>query len=218
MLDREILNGQQPHWEKAFAKKKDMFGETPSAAAVRAVEIFKTHGQTQILELGAGQGRDTLFLAQNGFHVHVLDYTEEGTEHIRQKAAAHFLEDRITVTKHDVRQPFPLRENAFGGCYSHMLYCMAFTTPELRQLNEQIRRVLLPGGLNIYTTRHTGDPQFGQGIHRGEDLYEIGGFVVHFFDRSKVEELDAGWRIMDVYEFEEGNLPRRLYQVTLEKE
>jgi SAM-dependent methyltransferase len=217
MLDRDVLNGQQTHWEKAFAKKRDMFGEAPSAAAVRAAAIFKKHGRTRILELGAGQGRDTLFFAQNGFRVQVLDYTEEGTENIRQKAAAHLLENRITVTRHDVRQPFPFRKNSFDGCYSHMLYCMALTTQELRQLNEQIRRVLLPGGLNIYTVRHTGDPQYGQGIHRGEDLYEIGGFIVHFFDRSKVEQLAAGWRLAEVHEFAEGSLPRLLYQVTLAK-
>ncbi|MCI0183050.1 class I SAM-dependent methyltransferase [Sulfoacidibacillus ferrooxidans] len=217
MDNQHVLNEQQPQWEQAFAKNKDMFGEAPSEAAVRAAEIFKKHNQTHILELGAGQGRDTLYFARQGFHVHVLDYTVEGTERIIQKASEHGLSDRITVTQHDVRIPFPQLDASMDGCYSHMLYCMALTTDELQKLNAHIHKILRPGGLNIYTARHIGDPHYGQGVYRGEDLYEVGGFIVHFFDRAKVKQLAEGYRIVDIHELEEGGLPRRLFQVTLEK-
>ncbi|MCF8564594.1 class I SAM-dependent methyltransferase [Alicyclobacillus tolerans] len=217
MADLDSLNRQQPHWGQAFAKNNEMFGESPSDAAIRAVEIFKSHGQERILELGAGQGRDTLFFARNGFQVHVLDYTKEGTERIRQKAKEQGLSDRITVVEHDVRKPFPLPSGSSDACYSHMLYCMALTMDELVALNDHVRQVLRPGGYNIYTVRHKGDAHYGQGVHRGEDLYEVGGFIVHFFDRAKVETLTDGYELMDIHEFEEGGLPRKLYQVTLEK-
>ncbi|WDL98891.1 class I SAM-dependent methyltransferase [Alicyclobacillus sp. ALC3] len=217
MKDLDNLNRQQLHWEQAFAKNNEMFGESPSDAAIRAAEIFKSHSQERILELGAGQGRDTLFFARNGFQVHVLDYTSEGTERIRQKAKEQGLSDRITVVEHDVRQPFPLPSGSFDACYSHMLYCMALTTDELVALNDHVRQVLRPGGYNIYTVRHKGDAHYGQGVHRAEDLYEVGGFIVHFFDRAKVETLTDGYELIDIHEFEEGGLPRKLYQVTLEK-
>lgn len=216
-FSKEQLSGQQPKWEEAFARNKEMFGQAPSAAAVRAAEWFQTRGLTRILELGAGQGRDTVFLAQSGFSVTVLDYTAEGTRCIQEKADALHLTDRITVIQHDIREPFPLTADAFDACYSHMLYCMALSTEELRELSAHIRQVVRPGGLNMYTVRHKEDPHYGQGVHHGEDLYEVGGFIVHFFDRAKIEDLADGYKILDVHEFEEGGLPRRLYQVTLEK-
>ena len=43
-----------------------------------------------------------------------------------------------------------------------MLYCMALTVEELEFLSSEIKRVLKPDGLNVYTTRHTGDAQYGQ--------------------------------------------------------
>ena len=94
---------------------------------------------------------------------------------------------------------------------------MALTTDELVVLNDHVRQVLRPGCYNIYTVRNKGDAHYGQGVHRGEDLYEVGGFIVHFFDRTKVEALTDGYKLIDIHEFEEGGLPRKLYQVTVEK-
>jgi len=213
----ENLNEQQQHWENTFTSNPEMFGDKPSKAAVHALNIFKKTGATQILELGAGQGRDTLFFAQNGLHVYVLDYTREGTTTIRQKAASYGLNKYVTVIQHDVRETFPLSDDIFDGCFSHLLYCMAFTTSQLHKLNQEVRRILRPGGFNIYTVRHTGDSHYGKGIYHDEDMYEVGGFIVHFFCENKVKKLSDGYRIVTVDELEEGGLPRKLFQVTLEK-
>jgi hypothetical protein len=94
---------------------------------------------------------------------------------------------------------------------------MALTTAELQFLSGEIRRVLRPRGLNIYTVRHTGDPHYETGIHRGEDMYEVSGFIVHFFSKGKVELLAKGYKILSVDKFEEGRLPKRLFRVTLRK-
>ncbi|MBN1546368.1 MAG: hypothetical protein JW902_06890, partial [Syntrophaceae bacterium] len=56
-----------------------------------------------------------------------------------------------------------------------------------------------------------------QGIHHGEDLYEMNCFIVHFFTREKVEQLAAGFKIVSIDEFEEGPLPRKLFRVILRK-
>ena len=69
---------KKDHWEKMFAKNADMFGIKPSYPAVKSAEIFKREGKKYILELGGGQGRDTLFFAREGFQICTLDYTKEG--------------------------------------------------------------------------------------------------------------------------------------------
>lgn len=214
----ESLNNQYHQWEQKFCENEDMFGDTPSQSAQQAAVVFQNEGVKHILELGGGQGRDTLFFAEQGFQVTVIDYTEQGVERIREKARARGLENRVTAIRHDVRTPFPFTEGMFDACYSHMLYCMALTTEQLMHLTKEIHRVLKPGGLNIYTVRHKGDAHYGNGVHHGEDLYEVGGFIVHFFDREKIEHLASTlFDIVDVSEFEEGGLPRRLYRVTKRK-
>ncbi|MGH3587602.1 MAG: methyltransferase domain-containing selenoprotein MduS, partial [Pseudonocardia sp.] len=58
---------------------------------------------------------------------------------------------------------------------------------------------------------------FGSGTTHGDNIYEHGGFAVHFFDRALVDALAADWKLELVHPFEEGELPRRLWRVTQTK-
>lgn len=60
----EILNAQQKHWKQTFSKVTDMFGTESSEPARLAAELFQKKGKKRILELGGGQGRDSLFFAE----------------------------------------------------------------------------------------------------------------------------------------------------------
>ena len=194
-----------------------MYGTKPSIAALKAVETFKKNGVKNIIELGAGQGRDTIFFAKEGFNVLALDYTLSGINSIKGKAESLGLTHLIKVHQADVRKKLPFKDQNFDGCFSHMLYCMAFTTEELENLSEEIFRILKSGAINIYTVRNTEDGDYQKGIYRGEDLYEAGGFIVHFFSENKIEKLSKGFKIQSIDKLEEGKFPRKLFIVTLEK-
>ncbi|MGO9644502.1 MAG: class I SAM-dependent methyltransferase [Candidatus Bathyarchaeia archaeon] len=214
---REVLERQRVHWENMFSDDPEMFGEAPSDSARKAADVFGKGKMMRILELGGGQGRDTIFFAKNGFQVWALDYSRNGVEAIMSRAQALGISDRVTVKCYDVRKPLPFADEFFDSCYSHMLFCMALMTLELEFLFGEIRRVLRPSGLNIYTVRHTEDAHYGKGIYRGEDMYEVDGFIVHFFSREMVSRLAKGYEIVSVDKFEEGELPRKLFRIVLRK-
>jgi hypothetical protein len=63
------------------------FGEKPSDPARNALNLFQSEGVRKNLELGGGQGRDTIFLAKAEF---ILSYwtilkTASGTSHAGQR-------------------------------------------------------------------------------------------------------------------------------------
>ena len=216
-MDKKILDQQSQYWEKNFSSKPEMFGLEPSIPAKKSLELFKKQNITKIIELGAGLGRDTIFFAQNSIHVKALDYSLSGIKAINKKAEKLNLSNFISTKIFDVREKLPFEDNSIEACFSHMLYCMALANNDLENLNQEIHRILKPKGINIYTVRHTNDGDFKKGIHRGEDLYENDGFIVHFFSKDKVKSLLKGFENISIDEFEEGGFPRKLYFVVNKK-
>ena len=216
-MDTKVLNQQSQHWEKNFSSKPEMFGLEPSLPAKKSLKFFQEKKINKIVELGAGLGRDTIFFAKNSIHVTALDYSGSGIKIINEKAEKQNLSKYISTKIFDVRKKLPFEDNSIEACFSHMLYCMALTLNELENLNNEIYRILKPNGINIYTVRHTNDGDYKKGIHRGEDLYENDGFIVHFFSKEKVNSLLNGFQNLKLENFEEGKFPRKLFFVCNKK-
>ena len=216
-MDQKKLDLQSQHWEASFLSKPEMFGLEPSIAAVKALKLFQEQNIENIVELGAGLGRDTLFFAKNSIHVEALDYSKTSIEIITSKSKKLKLTDFIKTKIFDIRKKLPFEDNSVDGCFSHMLYCMALSNFDLDNLNNEICRILKPGGINIYTVRHTDDGDYKNGTYIGEDLYENDGFIVHFFSKDKVNQLSKGFEVLDIEKFEEGKFPRRLFIVKNKK-
>ena len=216
-MDQKKLDQQSQHWESNFSNKPEMFGLNPSLSAKKALKLFKEKKISKIIEIGAGLGRDTIFFAKNSIYTIALDYSPSAIKIINQKSNKDNLSNYISTKLFDVRQKLPFEDNSVEACYSHMLYCMALTTSDLEKINNEIQRILKPGGINIYTVRHTDDGDFKNGIYIGEDLYENDGFIVHYFSEEKVNSFLNGFKNIYLEKFEEGTFPRKLFFIVNEK-
>lgn len=216
-MEIRILDRQREHWDSKLSNVADMFGVSPSETARRALEIYWKEGVKDLLELGAGQGRDTLFFAGSRIKVTALDYSESGVNIIRGKAEKAGLSNNINAICMDIRTRLSFEDDTFDACYGHMTLCMALTDEEIEFICNEVRRVLKLGGIFIYTVRNTEDPHYGKGIHRGEEMFETNGFIVHFFSEEKVIHFSKGFKIINIERCEESRLPRRLFRVVLKK-
>ncbi|MEH0416718.1 class I SAM-dependent methyltransferase [Streptomyces sp. B21-083] len=212
--DGTLAHAQREHWQQTYSAHPGMYGDQPSAPARHAAKVFRAAGARDVLELGAGHGRDALYFARCGFTVQATDFSPVGLEQLRGAAQDTGVAKRVTTTVHDVRRPLHLADASVDAVFAHMLLCMALSTQEIGTLVREVGRVLRPGGIFVYTVRHTGDAHYGTGSAHGDDIYEHGGFAVHFFPRHLVDSLADGWHLTEVHAFEEGDLPRRLWRVT----
>ena len=216
-MDQDKLNNQSNYWEVNFSKKPLMFGLTPSIASLTALKKFEEENIKEIIELGAGLGRDTVFFAKNKIKVEALDYSLTAIKIIEEKAKDNNLSKLISTKHFDIRNKLPYKNNSINGIFSHMLYCMALTNSDIKKLNDEILRILKPGGINIYTVRNTSDGDYKKGIPRGEDMYENDGFIINFFSEKKVNSLLDGFKNLNTTDFEEGSFPRKLFLVQNKK-
>ena len=102
-MDKKKLDHQSQHWEASFLNKPEMFGLEPSIAAIKAIKFFKEQNFKNIVELGAGLGRDTIYFAKNFIHVEALDYSKTSIKSITNKSIKINLAKFIKTKVFDIR-------------------------------------------------------------------------------------------------------------------
>ncbi len=212
---RQLSVAQQRHWDATYHAHPDMYGLEGSVPGRHALQVFRSHGVRRVVELGAGQGRDTVPFLRAGIDVIALDFSRAGLDALIARAAD--LDAGLDARLHNITEPLPLPDESADAVYSHMLLSMAFSTETLISVAAEIRRVLRPAGWHIFAVRHIGDPHCGSGVDHGDNIYEHGGFAVHYFDQALVDRFAAGMRFIGRIEFQEGDLPRELWCITLRK-
>ena len=202
---------QEEIWDNAFRGNDAFFGEAPSLFCVRAADAFKNQNLRTVLELGAGQGRDTKYFLENGFSVIAADFSKVSCAQLRQKFG-----DRLMVVRRDLRKGIDLPANSIDGCYAHMLLTMDFTDDEIRRLMDDVRRALVPGGLFVFSVRNTNDHDFESGhIVRFGVWQNDKGINVRYYTNEGIRKFCDGFEIVRMNEFSEGN--KVLFGLTLRK-
>ena len=209
-------------WNKVYSSDNSFFGEEPSSFALYCFNHIKTNGNNNdadvknLLELGAGHGRDTIFFASKGFKVVALDYSVIAFE-ILEKIAK---EKRLSIHPKvfDIgNNPLPFADGYFDAVYSHMLFNMHFTENDLCFVFSEINRVLKPNGWNFFSVRNIHDKFYGKGQEIEKGIYDINGFQIRFFTENEIQSLAASECFEIVQIKEEYEEPVTLYLVASKK-
>ena len=118
-----------------------MFGLEPSIPAKKALNFFKEKKINNIIELGAGLGRDSIFFAKNNIKIQALDYSSSGIKIMNHKIKKSNLSNYISTKLFDVREKLPFKDKSVEACYSHMLYCMALKTKDLEKILDLLKDI-----------------------------------------------------------------------------
>jgi cyclopropane fatty-acyl-phospholipid synthase-like methyltransferase len=172
-------------WDRVYSNDSAFFGEEPSDFAQKCYSDFKRYDVKTLLELGCGQGRDSIFFASNGLNVHAIDSSKVAIENINQKIKEKKI--ALHLSHFEVRQDLPFDSNYFDALYSHMFYNMRFTDEELSYLFKESSRVLKNNGLLYFSVRSDKDVFYNKGKKIGGNIYEINGFQIRFFTEIQIK-------------------------------
>ncbi len=86
------FRGTQPgyrYWDRrSHHRKRKPVRPRPTPLGRRALAVASELGATEVLDVGAGRGRDSLWLARRGLHVTAYDYVTRALAPARERAAA----------------------------------------------------------------------------------------------------------------------------------
>ena len=182
-------------WEEIYRKEGRVLPE-PFPILREAVDAFRAHGCSLVLDIGCGSGRHVVYLAKQGFRSLGLDISPTGLRLAQAWMGEEGHEPVFALG--DTRQPLPLRDDSIEGVLSTQVIHHA-RIAAVRLAIGEIWRVLVPGGVALVTVSGRKD--------RGLDYKEIepgtfvplsgpeAGLAHHIFT---VEELRSEFRSYEI--------------------
>ncbi len=185
------MNEQKKLWNNAHQNgdlKHDV--NKPSEFAKEVLKLLSP--KSKILELGCGNGNDSIGFAKAGHNLIATDFSEvvikNNSERLGQVSG-------LTFEVLDMSEPFKFERNEFDAVYAR-LSLHYFTNEVTRRVFSEIKRVLKPNGQLFFICKSTDDPLYGKGNQIEADMFELDGHVRHFFSEEYARSLMSdGFRI-----------------------
>lgn len=135
------MNFNAAFWDERFDQQELIYGEQPNAFIERSAPHIRT--MSRVLAAGDGEGRNAVFLAEQGHDVTIVDWSEKALQKARRLA-----HDR-SVTVHS--ECANLAEWKSKDCaFDAAIMVFVHTPPDIREeVHSNIWRALRPSGLLI---------------------------------------------------------------------
>ena len=183
-------------WNRRFEREGDL--DWGGLWTDPFIEFLHKKDCVVILDLGCGTGNDVRRLAQAGFQVTGLDYSQQALDLARSKD--------IPATKFiqaDMAEELPFPECHFDAVTSNVALHM-FDDSTTQYVIEEVRRIIRPEGPFIFHINSTEDRQLR--VKRRAVLEELSknrvreedGQTVHFFSQSELESLFDDWSTLQL--------------------
>lgn len=169
---------ERPFWEAAYADSaQDPFGP-PSEEIIQLAE--RLHPGSRVLDLGCGDGRHALFLAEQGCVVDAVDVSERGVAKLEPRAEARGLDVRAWVQ--DIRDF--IFKRAYDLIIAHGVLHL-LEREDWMPLLCSMREHTTAGGWNVIVV-------FTDELPPPEDLAP---HMKGLFREGELAELYAGWEL-----------------------
>jgi SAM-dependent methyltransferase len=169
-----------------------------------------------VLELGCGEGADSVTLLAAGVSLIAIDICAESIAQAKKIAPA------AQFHQQDIRDPWPVEASSTSVVIAS-LSLHYFAWPETVEIVRRIHEFLRPGGLLLCRLNSTNDHNYGAIGHPeiSENYYSVNGEPKRFFDKPAIEKLfQVGWHPIGLVEkiTNKYAMPKALWEIALEKE
>jgi len=187
-------------FNEKYASPKFYWGTKPSNLVKNFAPLANSG---HALDLGMGEGRDAIFLAQKGFDVVGVDNSEIGIEKCNDRTKKLGVE--VKTKLHDVRR-FRIAKNKYSLILSNNIF-QFITKSEAHQVSGSIVDGLKKGGLVIASVLTYDDPRYREYKKKTTELEPgtflmVNGDIYSLYDYRELLELFTSLRLLYYAEYD----------------
>jgi len=142
-------SANRKYWDREYAEHNAIPSSNrgdPSKALIAAQAQLDYESVDIALDLGCGNGRNAVYLANQGFNVYALDFSTESIARTKERIARSSVSDSIEVLLADVTEGIPFTDNSVDLVVDSYLSCHFLEEKSLENYFTEIRRVLNTDG------------------------------------------------------------------------
>src|SRR5260221_680249 len=113
-------------WDLEFRVKHAIPSSTrlePAKALQLFSEILSLGPPMKVLDAGAGNGRNAVYLAKKGCDVTAVDFSDFALAETRRRVTEARLQSRVTVVRHFMDDPVPFADESYDFILDSYVFC-----------------------------------------------------------------------------------------------
>lgn len=131
-------------WDTLYKTEKSPFGTEPSLLIKNYLNLFPS--DQPVLDLGSGDGRNALYVAQKGFSVTCVDISSVAIDNLLDQAKKLGVGDKIQAINQDIAEFKFDKKYGLIVCYTTLHFLL---DTNARRVIEEIKNNTTEGGFNI---------------------------------------------------------------------
>lgn len=207
------MRKQQQIWSKehqtAQALPSEMGAKSyskPSAMVVKFLRFLKSQdvNSGKVIDIGAGKGRNSLYMAKNGFEVFAIDYIQEAVDFIDQIAIEQDLGDNIKTYSHAVDEKWPFVDNFFDVAIDNFASIDIETMTGRDNYKQEMLRTLKPGGYAMVSVVSSDDEiekemiEKHPGVEKNSSIWPQNGKFQKNYDEEELRGFYQDFKIIEL--------------------
>lgn len=182
VIPRTRWNRDEIYWNNYYASKATMT-ESKVEPSLFARSMFQRYMESEknLIELGCGNGRDSLYFAQNGLNVTGIDASQIAIEELRKK----FSLDNCVFICDDFVSAESIYQIQYDYCYSRFTL-HAINEYQETQILKKAYEMLKENGYLFIEARSIHDKKFGVGQAVEKNAFICDGHYRRFIDLTEL--------------------------------
>lgn len=201
VMAKKKWNEDEEYWNTYYQNQLTQNGDATESPSLFAQAVFERYieagtGRQSLVELGCGNGRDSLFFAAQGLDVTGIDASEVAIRELQGKNT-----DHCVFVCDDFVNAQALYQIQYDYCYSRFTL-HAINAEQETQVLEKAYNMLKTGGYLFIEARSIHDAKYGQGQEVEENAYLFDGHYRRFIDpeQLQIKLRNMGFEIVDMQE------------------